>query len=163
MSNPNIFLVHLDCLVAQLKEGGVGWNVVDAIYDCDFDSTSSLTEGLWNVFQRKISNPLAHLLLVSDVWHVSDETSVQLWCQFVRANYPDRLMSLRSADSIVQIPTGFRCCDRPFGRLLASFDTNFVQHPDSSLNGPLNWLINFIAKYDGTDAQEMKQVFVLNF
>lgn len=150
----------IECLLAQLNVAGITWNVVDAVNDLNFDSSSSLTEGLWSVFKHKLSNPLAHLLLVSDVWRVYDKSSAQLWCTFVTSNYPDRLMFLHSADSVVQMPTGFRCCTRPFGRLLASFDLSFSQNPDSRLNGPLNWLLNFIAKNEEDNSQEMKEVLV---
>lgn len=110
------------------------------------------------MFKKILSNPLAQLLIISDVWRVCDQPSAQLWCQFVNANYPDCLMSIHSSDLIIQIPTGFRCCTRPFGRLLASFDKSFVQHPNSSMNRPLNWLLNFIGSNEEIDAQDLKQV-----
>ncbi len=145
-------------MLAQLNQSQITWNVVDAVSDASFDSSSSLTEGLWGVFKHKISNPLAHLLLVSDVWRVSDESSSKLWCDFVIANYHDRLMSLNSSDSLVQMPVGFRSCTRPFGRLLASFDINFAQRTDSRLNAPLRWLLNRIAKNEDEDSQDVKEV-----
>jgi hypothetical protein len=129
----------------------ITWNVVDAVNDASFDSSSSLTEGLWGVFKHKISNPLAHLLLVSDVWRISDQPSTKLWCDFVNANYPDRLMSLNSSDSLVQMPIGFRTCTQPFGRLLASFDTH--------LNGPLQWLLDRVSKSEDAKSQEIKEVW----
>ena len=137
-------------MLAQLVKNQVTWNVVDAVSDASFDSSSSLTEGLWGVFKHKISNPIAHLLLVSDVWRISDEPSINLWCDFVTANYPDRLMSLNSSDSHVQMPIGFRSCTQPFGRLLASFDIH--------LNGPLRWLLDRIAKYEDGNSQGIKEV-----
>ena len=144
--------------MAQLNESELTWNVVDAVNDSNFDSSSSLTEGLWGVFKQKLSNPLAHLLIVSDVWRVYDDSSAKLWCDFVIANYHDRLMSLNSSDSLVQIPVGFRSCTRPFGRLLSSFDINFAQRPESRLNAPLRWLLNRIAKNEDDDSQEIKEV-----
>ena len=68
----------IDCIVAQLDSNNVIWNVLDAVSDRDFDSSSSLTEGLWGIFKIKISNLFAHLLLVSDVWRVSNETAMSL-------------------------------------------------------------------------------------
>ena len=128
----------------------ITWNVADAVSDVNFDSSSSLTEGLWGVFKHKISNPLAHLLLVSDVWRISDHPSIKLWCDFVTANYPDRLMSLNPSDSIVQMPIGFRTCTQPFGRLLASFDMH--------LNRPLQWLLDSVSKNEDGNSQEIKEV-----
>ncbi len=145
-------------MLAQLNDGRVTWNVVDAVNDSNFDSSSSLTEGLWGVFKHKISNPLAHLLVVSDVWRVSDQSSALLWCDFIKANYPDRLISFNSSDSVIQMPVGFRSCTRPFGRLLASFDMNYAQHPESHLNGPLHWLLERIAKSSDDDIQQIKEV-----
>ena len=142
--------------MAQLNENQLTWNVVDASSDANFDSSSSLTEGLWGVFKHKISNTLAHLLIFSDVWRVSDESSAKLWCDFVMANYENRLMSINSSD--FQLPVGFRSCTRPFGRLLASFDANFVQSPKSRLNAPLRWLLQRIAQNEGDDSQKIKQV-----
>lgn len=145
--------------MAQLDHSRIVWNVVDAVNDPNFDSSSSLTEGLWGVFKNKLSNPLAHLLLVSDVWRVCDESSAKLWCDFVTANYPDRLMTLNSSDSVVQIPVGFRSCTRPFGRLLVSFDVNSTQRPGSSLNGPLHWLLDHLAKNQDDNYQEIREVW----
>ena len=145
-------------MLAQLKESRITWNVVDGVSDVNFDSSSSLTEGLWGVFKHKISNPVAHLLLISDVWRVSDKSSKKLWCNFVEANYPDRLMSLNSSDSLVQIPIGFRSCTRPFGRLLASFDISYAQRTESRLNGPLQWLLDNVAKNQEDDSQKIKEV-----
>ena len=147
--------------MAQLNENQLTWNVVDASSDANFDSSSSLTEGLWGVFKHKISNTLAHLLIVSDVWRVSDESSAKLWCDFVMANYENRLMSINSSD--FQLPVGFRSCTRPFGRLLASFDANFVQSPKSRLNAPLRWLLQRIAQNEGDDSQKIKQVTFNSF
>ena len=152
------FILSTECLLAQLKESRIAWNAVVGISDASFDSSSSLTDGLWSVFKQKISNPLAHLLLISDVWRVSDQSSIKLWCDFIDANYPDRLMSLNSSDSVVQIPVGFSSCTRPFGRLLASFDISYAQRTESRLNGPLQWLLDNIAKYQEDDSQKIKEV-----
>lgn len=135
------------------------WNVLDAANDANFDSSSSLTEGLWGVFKHKISNQLAHLLIVSDVWRVSDESLSKLWCDFVTDNYDDRLMSFNSSNSLVQMPVGFSSCTRPFGRLLSLLDTYFVQGTDSRLNTPLHWLLNRIATNKDENSQEVKQVY----
>lgn len=142
-------------MLAQLNESRITWNVVDAVSDVHFDSSSSLTEGLWGVFKHKISNPFAHLLLVSDVWRVCDESTMKLWCDFITANYSDRLTTFHSSDTIVQMPVGFRSCTQPFGRLLASFDINFAQRPDSRLNGPLQWLLNYVNKAEGDFMKEV--------
>lgn len=157
----NLQYLETECLLAQLDENPVTWNIVDAVSDANFDSSSSLTESLWGVFKYKISNPLAHLLLVSDVWRVCDESSVKLWCDFVAGNYPNRLMSPQSSDSIVQLPVGFRICTQPFGRLLA--DTNFAQQ--SCLSGPLQWLLDHLAPSDDPDARKLKEVIfnIANF
>jgi len=64
--------------LAQLDSNNILWNIVDAVSDPNFDSSSSLTEGLWGIFKSKVSNSLAHLLLVSDVWRVSNETTMSL-------------------------------------------------------------------------------------
>jgi hypothetical protein len=56
----------------------ITWNLVDPVSDASFDSSSSLTEDLWGVFKKKISNPLAHLLLFSDVWRISNQPSTIL-------------------------------------------------------------------------------------
>jgi hypothetical protein len=117
-----------------------------------------LTESLWGVFKNKISNSLANLLLVSDVWRVSDISSMDLWCDFVVANYPDRLLAPNSSDSLVQMPFGFRSCTRPFGRLLANFDLGYAQRCDSRLNGPLQWLLNNVAKNQEEESQVIKEV-----
>lgn len=69
-------------------------------------------------------------------------------------------MSLHTANSIVQLPNGFQCCVKPFGRLLASLDLSFSQHSDSRFYGPLKWLLNFLAKNEKKDAQEMREVTV---
>jgi hypothetical protein len=97
-------------------------------------------------------------LLISDVWRVSDKSSTKLWCDFVSANYPDRLMSLNSSDSLVQIPIGFRSCTRPFGRLLVSFDMSYAQRTESRLNGPLQWLLDNVGKNEEDDSQKIKEV-----
>lgn len=148
----------LECLLAQLNDSGITWNVVDAVSDPSFDSSSSLTEGLWGVFKHKISNPLAHFLLISDIWRITDLPSSMLWCDFVIANYPDRLMSLNSSDTPPQIPVGFRSCTQPFGRLLASFNMNYAQRTEPRLNGPLRWLLERIAKNEDENSQEIKEV-----
>jgi hypothetical protein len=129
----------------------ITWNVVDAVSDASFDS-SSLIEGLWGVFKHKISNPLVHLLLVSDFWCISDQPSTKLWCDFVNTNYPHRLMSLNSSDSLVQMQIVFRTCTQPFGRLLASFDIH--------LNGPLNSLLDRVAKSEDAKSQEITEVWL---
>ena len=148
----------LECLLAQLDQNGITWNVIDAVSDTNFDSSSSLTEGLWGVFKYKLSNTLAHLLLVSDVWRVGNRFTTDLWCDFVIANYPNRLISLGSSDSIVQIPVGFHSCSQPFGRLLATFDGNFAQNNVSNWSSPLRWLLSRIAKTDNDDSQIIKEV-----
>ncbi len=144
----------IDCLLSQLKECAIFWNVVNAVGDASFDSSSSLTKGLWGVFKQKISNPLAHLLLVSDVWRISDRFSMNLWCDFVDENYPNRLILPSPSDSVVQMPIGFRLCTRPLGRLLASFKNNQTQN----INEPLQWLLNRLAENEDNDSQEIKQV-----
>ena len=67
-------------------------------------------------------------------------------------------MSLNSSDSLVQIPIGFRSCTRPFGRLLASFDISYAQRTESRLNGPLQWLLDNVAKNEEDDSQKIKEV-----
>jgi hypothetical protein len=154
----NFFFQSTECLIAQVKESRITWNVVEAFIDSNFDSSSSLTQSLWGVFKHKISNPLANLLLVSDVWRVSDKSTMNLWCDFVVANYPDRLLAPNSSDSVVQMPFGFRSCTRLFGRLLANFDLGYAQRSDSRLNGPLQWLINRVAENQEEESQEIKEV-----
>ena len=46
--------------------------------------------------------------------------------------------------AFVEMPVGFRFCHQPFGRLLASFDKQYAQNPDSGLSGPLRWLLDRI-------------------
>lgn len=147
--------------MAQLDRSQMIWNVVDLYGDENFDSSTSLTESLWGVLKHQISNLLAHLLLVSDVWRVSDEPSAKLWCDFVKANYGDRLMSPSSSDSPLQMPIGFRVCIQPFGRLLASLDVHFAKQTDSSLNRPLCWLLNYIARNQDENSQIVKQVITV--
>lgn len=129
-----------------MNESRITWNAVGAVSDANFDASSSLTEGLWSVFKHKISNPLAQLLLISDVWRVTDDARAALWCDFVEANYPDRLMSVHTSDCVVQSPAGFRSCKQPFGRLLASLDGSCLQKPDSVADEPLLWLLEHLSK-----------------
>jgi hypothetical protein len=42
------------------------------------------------------------------------------------------------------MPIGFRFCNQPFGRLLASFDRQYALNSDSQLNKPLRWLLDRI-------------------
>ncbi len=79
---------------------------------------------------------------------------MNLWCDFVDANYPNRLISPSTSDSVVQMPIGFRLCTRPLGRLLASFKNNQTQN----INEPLQWLLNRLADNEDDDSQEIKQV-----
>ncbi len=146
-------LILLECLVAQLKYNRITWNVVNVVTDPNFDSSSSLTEGLWGAYKTKISVPLAHLLLTSDVSKVSNLGTMSLWCSFVDANYPDRLMLLNSNEPFVPIPVGFRFCSQPFGRLLACFD---AVNQDPNVNGALRWLFNNIEQSE--DAVYLKKV-----
>ncbi|KAI9554203.1 hypothetical protein GHT06_019475 [Daphnia sinensis] len=162
-NNQTLIKLMKECLLAQLNDSGITWNVVDAVSDPSFDSSSSLTEGLWGVFKHKISNPLAHFLLVSDIWRITDLPSAALWCDFVTANYPDRLMSLNSSDSPPQMPVGFRSCTQPFGRLLASFDMNYAQRTEPRLNGPLRWLLERVAKNEDENSQEIKEAYFLDW
>lgn len=131
------------------------WNVVDAVGDGNFDSTSSLTEALFGVIKHKIGNQLAHLLLVSDVWRVNDESSAVLWCDFVKDNYPSRLMSLSSPHSMVKIPVGFHSCSQLFGKFFSP--NNLIE--EAHLNGPIKWLIDRLAEHEDGDAQKMRQVY----
>ena len=142
--------------MAQLNESQIIWGAIDAVNDANFDSTSSLTECLWGVFKHKISNPLAHLLVISDVWRVSDISLAKLWCKFVTANYHDRLMARNSSKTLVQMPVGFQSCTQPFGRLLATLATTFSS--ESRLNAPLRWLLNHNANNKDEDSQNLKQV-----
>lgn len=139
-----------ECLSAQLDDSSVTWDAVEAVRDADFDSSSSLTEGLWGTYKHKISIHLAHLLLTSDVWRVSNTTTMQLWCDFVEANYSDRLMLLHSSNMMVPKPDGFDFCSQPFGRLLVSFVSASVNQ-EANLNGPLHWLLNHIMESDQTE------------
>lgn len=149
--------LHLtECLSAQLDASHVTWDVVEAVKDANFDSTTSLTEGLWGAYKNKVSIHLAHLLLTSDVWRVSDDaTTLSLWCDFVDANYPDRLMLLNSKEAFVQIPVGFRFCSQPFGRLLASLD-GVSANKEEILNKPLHWLLDRIR--NSPDEADLKEV-----
>jgi hypothetical protein len=61
-------------------------------------------------------------------------------------------MSLNSSDSLVQMQIVFRTCTQPFGRLLASFDIH--------LNGPLNSLLDRVAKSEDAKSQEIKEVWL---
>ncbi|XP_057375006.1 uncharacterized protein LOC130695963 [Daphnia carinata] len=162
-NNQTLIKLMKECLLAQLNDSGITWNVVDAVNDPSFDSSSSLTEGLWGVFKHKICNPLAHFLLVSDIWRISDRPSVTLWCDFVTANYPDRLMSLNSSDSPPQIPVGFRTCTQPFGRLLASFGMNYGQRTEPRLNEPLQWLLKRVAENEDENSEEIKEAYFLDW
>ncbi|EFX63995.1 hypothetical protein DAPPUDRAFT_114810 [Daphnia pulex] len=80
--------------------------------------------------------------------------STKLWCDFVNTNYPHRLMSLNSSDSLVQMQIYFRTCMQPFGRLLASFDIH--------LNGPLKLLLDRVAKREYA-SQEIKEAYFLDW
>ncbi len=147
----------LECLVAQMVYNSFTWNVVEVVSGPDFDSSSSLTDGLWGAYKKKVSIPVAHLLLTSDVWKVSDSATLSLWCDFVEAHYPDRLMLLNSSDAVIQIPFGFHFCSQPFGRLLVSFDlvsTSVNQSPN--VNGLLPWLFDNIAR--SNDVVTLKKV-----
>lgn len=143
-----------ECLVAQLKVSSIIWNIVAAVSDASFDSSSSLSNALWGVLKQKISKSLAHVLLVSDVWHVSDKWSIELWCDFVETHYPHRLLSPVTSDSVVQMPIGFRICTRPLGRLLASFQIA------QNINEPLQWLLKRLSENRDDNSQEIKQVRV---
>ncbi len=157
-----IFL--LECLLGQLEDVRVSWNVVDVVSDPQFDASSSLTEGLWGFLKHKISIPLAHLLLTSDVWRVFDSTTMSLWCDFVDANYPERLLLLNSNEKTVQIPVGFRFCRQPFGRLLVSYDTITAVNQQEKLNEPLHWLLRRIGNdTTGGDLREVAFTISLIF
>ncbi len=110
-------------------------------------------EGLWGAYKTKVSTPLAHLLLTSDVCKVSNLGTMSLWCDFVDANYPDRRMLLNSNESFVPIPVGFRFCSQPFGRFLVSFDS---ENQDQNVNGALRWLFDYIAH--SKDSVNLKKV-----
>ena len=154
-----MFFFRLECLVTQLKESRVVWNVVDAVSDAHFDSSSSLSEGLWNALKYTISNSVAQLLIISDVGLVSDISWAKLWCDFMNANYPGRLiMPMDAHNPYIQIPCGFSSCTRPFGRLLISLDANYISHPESQLYIPLNWLLSHVAQSQDEDLQWMKKV-----
>ena len=151
--NSDLVQLLKECLTAQLADNGMEWDVVEAVGDANFDSSSSLTESLWGVFKHKISSPLSHLLLVSDVYKVSDAASMALWCDFVRDNYADRLI-FSSTEHLVQIPVGFRFCTQPFARLLSVLDKNLIngQPVEVNNNNPVHWLLNRIRNcQDGND------------
>ena len=76
--NAELIQLLKECLVAQLESSNMRWNVVEAVNDSDFDSSSSLTEALWGVFKHKLSYPLSHLLLVSDICKISTSSSINL-------------------------------------------------------------------------------------
>ena len=76
--NAELIQLLKECLVAQLESSNMRWNVVEAVNDSDFDSSSSLTEALWGVFNHKLSYPLSHLLLVSDICKISTSSSINL-------------------------------------------------------------------------------------
>lgn len=139
------------------------WNVVEVVSGSDFDSSSSLTEGLWGAYKKKVSIPVAHLLLTSDVWKVSDSATLSLWCDFVEAHYPDRLMVLNSSDAFIQIPFGFHFCSQPFGRLLASFHhgdgVSVKQSPN--VNELLRSLLDSIVQ--SNDVVTLKKVRISSF
>ena len=63
-------------------------------------------------------------------------------------------------DSLIQMPVGFRFCQQPFGRLLASFDKKYAQNSHSPLNRPLRWLIDNI-KQMGENSFAMQEVSTL--
>ncbi len=134
-------------MLAQLDDVRIFWNVVDVVSEPNFDSSSSLTEGLWGSLKQKISIPLAHLLITSDVWRVTDSATMSLWCDFVVENYPKWLMLLNSSDRTIHIPIGFHFCSQPFGRLLVSFDSHPGFNQEAKLNAPLNWLLHRIGNY----------------
>lgn len=81
---------------------------------------------------------------------------MQLWCEFVEANYPDRLMLLNSNKMSVPKPDGFDLCSQPFGRLLASFVSASVTK-EANLNGPLHWLLNRMMENEPTKL-DLKEV-----
>ena len=122
--------------------------------DPHFDSSSSLSDGLWGTFKDKISSALAHLLVISDVWRVSNAQSISFWVAFVEANYAERLMVVRNstADALVPMPVGFRFCTQPFSRLLVSCDRTF------QLNRPLCWILQFFRNNEQDYA--MKEVML---
>ena len=76
--NAELIQLLKECLVAQLESSNMRWNVVEAVSDGDFDSSSSLTEALWGVFKHKLSYPLSHLLLISDICKISTSSSIDM-------------------------------------------------------------------------------------
>ncbi|KAI9554792.1 hypothetical protein GHT06_020069 [Daphnia sinensis] len=160
-NNQILLQLMKECLIAQLDESRTSWHVVDVVSDASFDSSSALTKALWNVFKHKISSPLAHLLVVSEVWRVTDDSSVKMWCEFVSANYPDRLMLLNPSDLFVQTPIGFGICYCLFGRLLVSFEKN--HHAEPRLNGPLQWLLDYVGKNENNNSQEVKEAYFIDW
>ena len=160
--NTDLIQLLKECLLAQLDANRVCWNVVDAVDDVHFDSSSSLTEALWGVLKHRLANPLSHLLLVSDVWRVADATAVKLWCRFVRDVYPDRLMVPHS-QTLPPMPTGFRICTQPFGRLFSYLNKNYVDRPGSQLNGPLRWLLHWISRNEADSALDCANAYFLDW
>lgn len=132
--------------------------MLNAVTDAHFDSSSSLTEGLWEVFKQKISKPLAHLLLMGDVWRLNNPDDISMWCAFVTENFPDRLMVMNSTTALLQVPVGLRSCKQPFGRLLALFDKSYSDSSESKLTGLLSWLLKYVAKADGSRTDKLRQV-----
>lgn len=87
---------------------------------------------------------------------------MSLWCDFVDANYPERLMLLNSSETFVQIPVGFRFCSQPFGRLLASLDRASASvNQEVKLNGPLHWLLERIQ--NGSEEVDLKEALNIFF
>lgn len=133
--------------MAQLEDCKVHWNVLDAVRDQHFDSSTSLSEGLWEVFKQKMIRPLAHLLLITDVWRVVEPEDVGLWCRFLEDNYKDGLLLVsNSTTAPVQVPAGMQCCRKPFGRLLAQLDKRSIERWDHERTLFLPWLLNYIDK-----------------
>ena len=145
-----------------MKDSDATWSAVRAVGDENFDCTSSLTEALWGVFKFQLSRPLSNLLLVSDVWRVSDTAKMELCCDLISQVYPSRLMYSKMGDTLVQIPFGFRISKQPLGRLLCRYDKHYANNVENRHDDPTTWLLNRI-KISEDDVGEMKENYFLDW
>ena len=134
-----------------------------AVGDEQFDASSSLREALWGVLKEKISGPLSHILVISDVWRVSDAAQAALWCGFVRQHCQSGFLISGNTALPVEIPFGFHLSSQPFGRLLHSLDSHVVGRLQVDENHPAMALLNFIGEFPYETARGLKEAYFLDW
>lgn len=129
-NNARFLTLLKECLCAQLNR--------DCITNLNDGYRMSLAEGLQSVLSEQVSHSLSHLLIQTDVSKITEST-MQLWCDCIETNYPDRLVVPKENRSLVEPPSYYMTSRFPFSR----FFCLSINEKNSS-NPPSQWLLRYL-------------------